>query len=256
MIRTSIMVFLFALGILLVLPWLILWSLLTGSQDLMYRCSMSAVDLVLRIVGVRVRLEGLENIPAGPCIFAANHVSNIDPLAFAPHIPRRVAIPLKKELFRIPILSYGMRLAKFIVVDRASRKAAADSLRQSLRYLQEGLSFAAYPEGTRSPDGRLLPFKRGAFLVAVQSGVPIVPVSIAGAQKIMRKGERAVHPGEILIRFGPAVDVSGYTVSTLTELVTRIHALVAAGLPPDQQPLPAASQAAKGSPARSEASVE
>lgn len=245
MIRCVIAAVLLGLAIVFILPWLILWSLLSRTQDLMYQASMKAVDSVLRKVGVCVRVEGLENIPAGTCIFAANHVSNIDPLAFAPHIPRRVSLLLKKELFRIPILSYGMRLAKFISVDRASRQGAADSLKQSLRYLHEGLSFAVYPEGTRSPDGRLRSFKRGAFVMAIQAGVPIVPVSIAGAQKIMPKGELAIHPGEIVIRFATAVDPSAYSVGRLGELLTRVHAQVAAGLPADQQPVVPASEPAE-----------
>ena len=231
------MLVLFFLAVVLVLPWLILWSWITGTQDLMYRSAMAWVRIVLRLIGVRVRLEGLENIPAGTCIFAANHVSNIDPLAFVPNIPRRVAVPLKKELFRMPILSYGLKLSKFIVVDRASRQAAADSLRQSVQYLNEGLSFAIYPEGTRSPDGRLLPFKRGAFLMAIQTGVPVVPVSIVGARSLMRKGESAIHPGEVVVRFRPPVESSSYTTATLRDLVARVHAEVAAGLPSDQQPL-------------------
>ncbi len=237
MIRTLTLISLSVVAIIFVLPWLILWSVLTDTQDLMYNASMAWVRIVLKLIGVRVRMEGLENIPAGTCIFAANHVSNIDPLAFVPNIPRRVSVALKKELFRMPILSYGMKLSKFIVVDRASRQAAADSLRQSIQYLNDGLSFAIYPEGTRSPDGRLLPFKRGAFLMAVQTGVPIVPVSIAGALKLMRKGELAIHPGEVVVRFQPPVDTSSYSVATLRDLVARVHAEVAAGLPPDQRPL-------------------
>jgi 1-acyl-sn-glycerol-3-phosphate acyltransferase len=244
MIRTLTLISLSVVAIILVLPWLILWSLLTGSQDLMYNASMGWVRIVLKLIGVRVRMEGLENIPAGTCIFAANHVSNIDPLAFVPNIPRRVSVALKKELFRMPILSYGMKLSKFIVVDRASRQAAAESLRQSIQYLNEGLSFAIYPEGTRSPDGRLLPFKRGAFLMAVQTGVPIVPVSIAGALKLMRKGESAIHPGEVIVRFQPPVETSSYSVATLRDLVACVHAEVAAGLPPDQRPLEENSQTA------------
>lgn len=244
MLRTLMVIALSALCILFVMPWLILWSLLTRTQDLMYWSSMKAVAVIIRLAGVRVHVEGAENIPPGPCIFTANHVSNIDPLAFASHIPRRVAIALKKELFRIPILSYGMRLAKFVMVDRESRKGAADSLRQSLRYLEQGLSFASYPEGTRSPDGRLGSFKRGAFLLALQARVPIVPVSIAGAEKLMRKGEWAIHPGDITIRFNPAIDTSGYTVASLRELLARVHASVAAGLPAGQQPLAQPAEAA------------
>jgi 1-acyl-sn-glycerol-3-phosphate acyltransferase len=245
MIRTLTAVLLSALGILFVMPWLIAWSLITGTQDLMYRVSMDAVRSILRLVGMRVRVEGVENIPPGTCIFAANHVSNVDPLAFAPHIPRRVSLLLKKELFRVPIISYGMRLAKFVSVDRNSREGAADSFKLAVRYINEGLSFALYPEGTRSPDGRLLPFKKGAFVMAIQAGVPVVPVSIVGAQKLMRKGEWAIHPGEVLIRFGPPVDASQYSVARRAELVARVHELVAAGLPPEQQPLPRPSQAAE-----------
>ena len=248
MIRTIVLVTLFALGILLVMPWLILWSLLTGSQDLMYRASMTAVRYGIGLVGVRVRVEGLENIPPCTCVFVANHVSNMDALAFAPHIPRRVSLMLKKELFRIPILSYGMLLAKFIRVDRASREGAANSAKLGVRYLKEGLSLATYPEGTRSPDGRLHPFKKGTFVVAIQAGVPIVPVSILGAQHLMRKGEWAIHPGNITIRFGPPVDASQYSVATRGELMARVHALVAAGLPSDQQPVPRSAGAQESSP--------
>jgi 1-acyl-sn-glycerol-3-phosphate acyltransferase len=243
MIRTIVVVIVFVLLIFLVMPWLILWSWLTGSQDLMYRASMGAVAVMLRAVGVRVQVEGVENIPAGTCIFAANHTSYIDPLAFAPHIPRRVSLLLKKELFRMPILGFGMRMAKFVVVDRETRQGAANSLKDSLRYLSEGLSLALYPEGTRSPDGRLLPFKRGAFVMALQAGVPIVPVSIAGGRELMPKGTWAIHPGEVTIRFGTPIDSSGYTPATLRDLLNRVHDAVAAGLPPEQQPLPQDAEA-------------
>ena len=107
----------------------------------------------------------------------------------------------------------------------------------AVRYLNEGISFAMYPEGTRSPDGRLRAFKRGAFVIAMQAGVPIVPVSIVGAQLLMHKGEWAVRPGEVLIRFGVPVDVSDYPASRRAELLSRVHDLVAAGLPDEQKPI-------------------
>jgi 1-acyl-sn-glycerol-3-phosphate acyltransferase len=238
MIRTIIVVLFFALAIIFVLPWLILWTFLSHSPALMYRASMSAVHFILRAVGVRVRVEGLENIPPGVCIFAANHVSNVDPLAFAPIIPRRVGLLLKKELFRIPILSFGMRLAGFIPVDRISRHAASESLTAAVRSLKSGLSLALYPEGTRSPDGRLRPFKGGAFVMAIQAGVPVVPVSISGAHKLLPRGQWALRAGDIGIRFGLPVDASQFTVSQRSELLARVESLVAAGLPSDQQPLP------------------
>ena len=236
MIRTILAVIYLALGILLVMPWLMLWSFLTGRADFMYRVAMRVVRTGVRIVGVRVRVEGTDNIPPGVCMFAANHVSNIDPLAFVPAIPRRVGLLVKSELFRVPILAKAMRMAGFVPVQRENREAAAGSVEEALKYLKEGLSFAVYPEGTRSRDGRMLPFKKGAFLMAVRAKVPVVPVSIVGAQDLMRKGEWAVRPGEVTIRFGPAVDASAYTVEQRAILLARLEELVAAGLPEDQKP--------------------
>jgi 1-acyl-sn-glycerol-3-phosphate acyltransferase len=237
MIRTIALAVYFFLALVLVMPWLILWSLLTGSPDFMYAMAMKAVRLGNGIAGIRVRVEGLENIPAGVCVFAANHISNVDPLAFVPAIPRRVSLLAKKELFRIPFLSAAMRLAKFVPVARRDPEAAAASVDTAVAHLKEGLSFAVYPEGTRSPDGRLRPFKKGAFVMAIQAGVPVVPVSIAGAQHLMRKGDRAIHPGEVVVRFGPPVDASQFTMERRADLLARVESLVAAGLPPDQQPL-------------------
>jgi 1-acyl-sn-glycerol-3-phosphate acyltransferase len=238
MIRTIVVALYYGLGLVLVMPWLILASLLKGNPDFMYQMTMKAVRSGMRIAGIRVRVEGLENIPPGVCIFAANHVSNMDPLAFVPAIPRRVSLLAKKEVFRIPILSKAMRLAKLIPVDRADREAAASSVAIAVQCLKEGLSFAVYPEGTRSRDGRLLPFKKGTFVMAIEAGVPVVPVSIVGAQTLMRKGDWTVQPGEVIVRFGPAVDASKYTMDHRAELLARVEALVAAGLPEDQRPLP------------------
>jgi 1-acyl-sn-glycerol-3-phosphate acyltransferase len=237
MIRTILAVVYLALGIFLVMPWLILWSLMIGSADFMYGVAMKFVRAALRIAGVLVRVEGTGNIPAGVCIFAANHVSNMDPLAFVPAIPRRVALLVKKEVFWIPVLSTAMRLAKFVPVNRDNREAAAGSVETAVKYLKGGVSFAVYPEGTRSRDGRLLQFKKGTFVMAIRAGVPVVPVSIAGAQHLLRKGEWSVHPGEVTIRFGPAVDVSPYTVEQRADLLARVEELVAAGLPEDQKPV-------------------
>jgi 1-acyl-sn-glycerol-3-phosphate acyltransferase len=236
MIRSVFLFVYLGLALVFVLPWFIVWSLLTGKPDAMYDMAMRAVRLGVKLAGVRVRIEGAENIPAGVCVFAANHISAIDPLAFIPAIPRRVAILVKKELFRIPFLGPAMQMADFVGVDRADREAAAASVDVVVERLKKGTSFVVYPEGTRSPDGRLRSFKRGTSLMAIEAGVPVVPVSIAGAQKVLPKGEWKIRGGEIVIRFGPAVDGRSYTVEQRAELLERVQALVAAGLPPDQQP--------------------
>src|SRR5271154_2514785 len=235
MIRTLLLGLFFALAIVLALPWLILWSVIVGSPDLMYWLALEVVRAGNRLVGIRVRVEGLENIPQGACVFISNHVSNVDALTFIPAIPRRVAILIKQELFRIPILSIGMRRAQFIPVDRSDREAAAASIDVAVGTLKAGLSFAIFAEGTRSADGHLRPFKRGAFTVAIQARAPIVPVSISGTLPLMKKGDWIIRPGEAVVRFGPSVDSSSYTMARRAELLVRVQELVAAGLPPEQQ---------------------
>ena len=238
MIRTLVAVVYFCFALLLIMPWLILYSWLTGSPDLMYRFAMQAIRIANWMVGIRVRIQGLENIPPGVCIFASNHLSNVDPVALVPAIPRRIALLVKKELFRIPVLATAMRMAKFVPVDRSDREAAVASVDQAVAYLKQGLSFAAFPEGTRSRDGHLRPFKKGTFVMAIHAGVPIVPVCLIGAQNLMRKGSRALHPGEVIVRFCPAVDASQYTFEQRGELLSRVESIIAAELPPEQQRLP------------------
>jgi 1-acyl-sn-glycerol-3-phosphate acyltransferase len=237
MIRIALIVIYSTLCIVLILPFLILWTLITGSPVFMNRMAMKAVSGIDRIAGIRVRVDGLENIPTGACLFACNHVSYVDPLALVPLIPRRVSVFLKKELFRIPILSIGMRLTGYISVDRANRKSAVASVESAVRQLRSGVSIVIFPEGTRSPDGRLRPFKGGACVTAIQAGVPVVPVSIAGTQKLMPKGKWAIHPGDVYIKFGPPVDVSQYGADRRDEMLSLIEMRVAQGLPPEQQPV-------------------
>jgi 1-acyl-sn-glycerol-3-phosphate acyltransferase len=247
MIRTLLLGFFFALCIVLVLPWLLLWTVLTGKPDWMYTWAMKAVRAGNRIAGIRVRVVGLENIPPGASVFVANHVSNADPLACIPSIPQRVAILIKKELMGIPILAAGMRRAQFVPVDRSDRESAAASMEVAVRYLKEGVSFAIFAEGTRSDDGRLRSFKRGGFSIAIEAGAPIVPISIAGTQYVMPKGSWIVRPGDVTVRFGPPVDAAAYTVDRRAALLARVHALVAAGLPPEQRPLDEAAPRESGS---------
>ncbi len=236
MIRTVTVMGFVALGMVLVLPLLILWTLLTGDPGFMYRRFTSALRASLYIAGIRVRVEGVENIPPGVCVFASNHASNVDPVALTPSIPRRVALLAKKEVFRIPILSKAIRLAKLVPVDRAVKESAAESVNIAVQYLKQGLSFCVFPEGTRSRDGRLLPFKKGTFLMAIRAGAWVVPVSLAGTQRLMRKGDWTIHPGDVVVRYGPAVNAADYTEEQRDELRQRVQQLVADGLPEDQKP--------------------
>ena len=237
MIRT-IAVMLYVLpALVFVLPLLILWTLITGDANFMYWVFIGALRVTMRIAGIHIRVEGTEHIPPGVCVFASNHASNIDPVALVPNIPRRVALLAKKEVFSVPILSKALHLARLVPVDRADREAAAESVDIAVEYLKEGLSFLVYPEGTRSPDGHLLPFKKGTFVMAIRAGVPVVPVSLAGTQRLMRKGDWTLHPGEVIVRYGPPVDASEFSPDQRDLLRQRVQDLVTAGLPEDQKPV-------------------
>jgi 1-acyl-sn-glycerol-3-phosphate acyltransferase len=131
----------------------------------------------------------------------------------------------------------AFRLAKFIPVDRRSRDSALESLEKAVQELRTGQSFLIYPEGTRSPDGRLQKFKKGAVVMAIQAGVPIVPVACSGAHRVMEKRSLAMHRGEILVEFLNPIDSTTFTLEQREDLNQRLHDELAAGLPPDQRPL-------------------
>src|SRR5579864_1835546 len=202
MIRTAIIAVFLSLYTLILGPPLILYTVVTKSAELMYWVGVKGLVFITWSVGLRVRVEGLENIPPGVCMFAANHTSNADAPAIVGAIPRRIAIFGRKSLFAIPIVGLAFRLAKFVPVDRGNRDAALASVKQAVEYIKTGSSFLVYPEGTRSPDGRLQRFKKGAFVMAIEAGVPIVPVACSGAHRIMKKNSLIIHPGRVTVRFG------------------------------------------------------
>jgi 1-acyl-sn-glycerol-3-phosphate acyltransferase len=236
MIRTIFIAIALGLGTLVLGPPLILFTLLTRSATVLYWTGVKLVVYVTRIAGEKVTVEGRENIPAGVCLFAANHTSNADAPAIVGAIPRRIAILGRKSLFDIPIVGAAFHLAKFVPVDRENRNAALASLKQAVEITREGFSFLVYPEGTRSPDGRLRRFKKGSFVIAIEAGIPIVPVACAGAHRIMKKNSLIIQPGKVTVRFGKPIDASGYTVEQRDELAQRVHDAVAAQLPEDQKP--------------------
>ncbi|MBZ5701314.1 MAG: 1-acyl-sn-glycerol-3-phosphate acyltransferase [Acidobacteriia bacterium] len=237
MLRSLFLICFLTIYILLAGPPLLVYSLLVGNARLLYRAGLGGVLFAVRAVGVKIRVEGLENVPPGACLFVANHTSSADAPAVVEAIPRQVAILLKESLFRYPIVGQAFRLAKFVAVNRSNREAAISSVERATEGLRAGTSFLIYPEGTRSPDGRLQAFKKGAVVMAIKAGVPIVPVACAGAHRIMEKRKLVIHPGEIVVRFCPPIETTGFTVEQRDELNAMVRAALAAGLPPDQRPL-------------------
>jgi 1-acyl-sn-glycerol-3-phosphate acyltransferase len=237
MLRTLFIAVFLSLYILIVGPPLLLYTVITRHVDPLYWAGVRGVMFFVRAVGVKVRIEGLQNIPAGVCLFVANHTSSADAPAVVGAIPRRIAVLLKQSLFKWPIVGQAFRLAHFIPVDRKLRDSAISSVEKAAAAMREGQSFLIYPEGTRSSDGRLQQFKKGAAVLAIKAGAPIVPVLCSGAQRVMAKRSMVIHPGEILVEFLEPIDASKYSWEERDILNQRVHDAMAAGLPPDQRPL-------------------
>jgi 1-acyl-sn-glycerol-3-phosphate acyltransferase len=218
-------------------PPLLLYTLISRNPNPLYWAGVRGVMALVRAVGVKVRIEGRERIPAGACLFVANHTSSADAPAVVGAIPRRVAILLKESLFKWPIAGQAFTLAGFIPVNRGDRDSAISSVEKATASLRRGQSFLIYPEGTRSPDGRLQTFKKGAVVMAIKAEVPIVPVACSGAHKVMRKRSLRIHPGEILVEFLEPIDASKYSFDERDALNDRVHDAMAAGLPPEQRPV-------------------
>jgi 1-acyl-sn-glycerol-3-phosphate acyltransferase len=179
------------------------WSVLRKDFRTMYGWGMKITTLGVKAAGVRVRVEGTENVQPGVhYIFLSNHVSNLDPPVLLPSIPGMTSVFLKKKLMRIPLLGTAMRIGKYVPVSRGnSREEARQSVEAAADALNSGLHITVFPEGTRSPDGSLLPFKKGAFFLAEGTGAPVIPVVITGTEHMMPKGSRRIMPGEAYIRF-------------------------------------------------------
>lgn len=199
------------------------WSALRGDFSTMYRWGMAIIRLGVRAAGVRVRIEGLENIPPGrSCIFMSNHVSNMDAPVLLPAVPGMTSVFLKEQLMSIPLLGTAMRMGKFVPVSRGhSREEAERSVRAAAEALRYGLHITIFPEGTRSPDGKLLPFKKGAFFLAADTGAPIIPVILSGTTRMMPKGNLKIAAGEATVRFLPVIEPSAY--STREDLMTAVR---------------------------------
>jgi 1-acyl-sn-glycerol-3-phosphate acyltransferase len=207
------------------------WTWITGDITFLYRSSMWIAATGIRMAGIRVLATGLENIPRDrPCIFMANHVSNLDPPVLLPLIPGRTAVFVKKVLMKIPFIGMAMRMGGFVAVDRSGkRESAKESIQQASKVLASGVHITSFPEGTRSRTGRLQAFKKGPFYLAQQTSAPIIPVSIHGTEGMMRKGSLQITPGDAHVSFHPPILATDY--STREDLMIAVRTAIASSLP-------------------------
>lgn len=184
------------------------------------------------ILGIDLEVSGLDRLDrATPYVFMSNHLSFLDAPLLVTVIDRPVRFIAKRFVFRIPVLGPGMGFAGYVPLDKEGAGEGRNRIARAAELIRaRGYSFLVYPEGTRSPEGRLLPFRRGGFFLALDSGAPIVPVSIAGTYELMPRGSRRVRKGKVRIAFHEPVAVAGYTAETLPALVERVRTAIASAV--------------------------
>ena len=216
---------------------LVVYALITGNTNPLYKVGIFCSSLGLRLGGIRLDVRGREKIPPDRAVvFMANHESNIDSPAIAVCLPP-VLVLGKKEAFRIPVLGRAMRMRGFIPVDRKERERAIEAVERASEALRGGKSFLIFPEGTRSPDGRLQRLKKGGFIMALKAGAPIVPVSLSGGRRIMGKGEAAIHAGRIRVTFHDPVRTDHRSLEDRDQVMEEVRQALLSGLDEDEWPL-------------------
>ena len=204
-----------------------LFPLISPGENKAHKIANLWAKMLLKLTGIRVDVIGRENVLMNrPQIFMANHQSDFDVLIVLAHIPGQLRWIVKKELFKIPIFGKAMKSAGYIEIDRQNHEKAMKSLKEAAQKVREGKSVVTFPEGTRSKDGTVRPFKQGLFHLAIRAGVPIVPISIIGAHEIMPKRTLKIKPGRITMVIDRSVDVSGYTIETRGELIERVRGII------------------------------
>ena len=221
-----------------ILTWVVLATLVCGilvivlsffvrSGNPLHKIARFWGKSILVVSGVKVCVKGLSNIDlSAPYIYMPNHQSNFDIPVLLGHLTVQFRWLAKKELFKIPIFGRAMRKAGYISIDRYDRESAFKSLDVAAKKIKDGVSVLIFPEGTRSRDGKIRPFKKGGFVLAIDSGVPIVPVVIKGTHAIMTKGKFRVNPGHVSMVIHKPIDTSVYTRETKEALMESVRRVI------------------------------
>ena len=207
--------------------WVILFSFITSKGILPHRVACMWAETILMVSHIRVKVIGLSNIdPKQPYIYMCNHQSNFDIPVIMAHLPVQFRWLAKAELFKIPIFSTIMRRAGYISIDRKNRKSSFESLKRAAATIRKGASVMIFPEGTRSLDGSILPFKPGGFVLAVEAGVPLVPIILHGTAKIMPKNQKRITPGQVILEIKPPIETAHYNRKTRDDLMKKVRDII------------------------------
>lgn len=181
--------------------------------------------------GIKVEVLGKENIqPGRSYIVVSNHQSHLDTPVLVSQLPLRLTFLAKKELFKIPIFGWGMQAAGILKIDRSNQQNAVQTLKNAEKtILERNFSVMSFPEGTRTPDGDIHAFKKGPFVMAINTGLPVLPVSIRGTFDILPKKKLRIRPGRVIVRIYPLVEASDFNFETRNQLVEKVHQIILKG---------------------------
>lgn len=210
-------------------PPVLFVSWLAGHKEWVYPWGNFGGRLWLRLSGMKVKVRGLEHLDAQQSyVFVINHRSYLDTATAFCYLGRRIGILAKKELLKVPILGYGMGYVNIMAIDRSNRERAIETVQAATHRLRSGISFAVFAEGTRARPGQFLPFKKGAFYMAKDAGVPVVPVAMKNTDKLMGKGTGEARPGTIeMVVLEPIPTLSLRTDEDVEQLIAKAHARIA-----------------------------
>ncbi len=211
-------------------------GIVTGRTTVVFRFGQLWSKAHLRAMGIAPVYSGLEHAAGtSPRIFLANHLSTLDTWVMVPALPVTTRFISKRTIFWIPVLGQAMTVAGFIAIDRQDRAGAIRSLGRAAEKIRQGASVILFPEGTRSRNGRLQRFKRGAFHLAIEAGVPVVPVAISGTYQVVKPRSIIVHRGPVSVTFAPPIDVADYA-DDIEGLLAKVREEIASRLPADELP--------------------
>lgn len=210
-------------------PPTITFTWLLRRRQWLYPWALFGARKWLEWSGYTVRTRGAEQLDSHqPYVFICNHRSYLDTATMFYHTRRRLGVLAKKELLKVPVLGNGMGFVNIMAIDRSNRESALRTMRAATDRIKSGVSFAVFAEGTRAPIGKFLPFKKGAFYMAIQAGVPIVPVAIKNTDLLMGKNTGVSQPGLIEVNFLPPVETANCVGDKeVVNLMERVHSAIA-----------------------------